>query len=85
MKCSALPPTGGIFTFITTFFGLFGLRSSERLASFAIAEPSDTTDSTRLKNIIFFIVVGFKGFITLFSFVGFLCFPIAKLRYEDAI
>ena len=29
---------------------------------FAIAEPSDTTDNTRPKNITFFIVVSIKGF-----------------------
>jgi hypothetical protein len=55
----APPPTGGIFTFTTTFLGL---PSAAAYASFAIAEPSDTTDNTRPKNIIFFIVVGIKGF-----------------------
>ena len=42
---------GGTVTFITT---LFGPRLRDISASFAIAEPSDTTDNTRPKNNNFF-------------------------------
>ena len=52
---------------IHIYHDLLGLPSAAAYASFAIAEPSDTTDNTRPKNIIFFIVVGIKGFY-IFSF-----------------
>ena len=53
------PPTFGAVILIYTFLGL---ASFVMLASLAIAEPIAITESTRLKNIIFFIVVIIKGF-----------------------
>lgn len=41
---------------------LLGLLSTIALASFAIAVPSVITENTRLRTIIFFIIVGVKRF-----------------------
>ena len=51
---------------------LLGLLSTIALASFAIAVPSVITENTRLRTIIFFIIVGVKGFITFVNYLS--CF-----------
>jgi hypothetical protein len=52
-------PIGGTLIHTCTFLGFL---STIALASLAIAVPSAITENTRLKTIIFFIVVGIKGF-----------------------